>query len=171
MIHAEPSLGLLDSSIGDVSYGSLEYRSISPYQVVAAGSYQAQFGTVEGNLVVRAGNFYTVAVIGSEALLLEDPVNGTLTMTLVVLYNLSSLDTADMKTADGSTTVVSDVARDTVNSILVNPIEVDLAAYTGHDTIDTFTGLSLKPGATYSMVIVGHPDNLNVAWTASTVVR
>jgi alginate O-acetyltransferase complex protein AlgF len=171
IIQADSALSTTTSSIGDVVYGDLEYLAISPYHVVQQGSYEGRFGDITTPLEVAAGNFYTVAIVGGKALLLQDPVNGNLTKTLLILYNLSDLATVDMKTADGSTAVISGVTSQTLNSILVNPIEISLAAFGDHQSVQAFNDLSLKPGATYSMIVTGPAEHLMAAWSASLVKR
>jgi alginate O-acetyltransferase complex protein AlgF len=171
IIQADSALGVASASIGNIAYGDLEYLSISPYQVVPQGAYEGVFGSLIVPLEVAAGNFYTVAVIGGKGLLLQDPVNGNLTKTLLVLYNFSDLASVDMKTADGSTAVITGVASQTLNSILVNPIEISLAAFGDNQRVQAFNGLSLKPGATYSMIVTGPADHLMAAWSASLVTR
>jgi alginate O-acetyltransferase complex protein AlgF len=168
IIQADRSLGAASLSIGDIAYGELEYLSISPYQIVPQGAHEGLFGGIAAALEVAAGNFYTVVVAGGKPLLLQDPVNGNLTKTLLILYNLSDLATVDMKTADGSTAVITGVTSQTLNSILVNPIEISLAAYVENQLVQAFNDLSLKPGATYSMIVTNPAD---AAWSVSLVKR
>jgi alginate O-acetyltransferase complex protein AlgF len=171
VILADASLGSVGAKIGETIYPEITYPSISAYQVVPQGSYASVFGSLETQLEVSAGKFYTVALINGKALLLEDAVNANMTKTLLVFYNLTDTAGLDMKTADGATPVIPGVAAETMQNILVNPIEVSLAAFKGDKKLNSFEGLSLKPGATYSMVIVGSGDAMQVLWASSTVLR
>jgi alginate O-acetyltransferase complex protein AlgF len=171
VIQADSSLGSLNPQIGGVVYEALDYAAISAYQVIPAGIHEAGFADLAVQLEFAAGKSYTVAVMAAGVSLLEDPSNGNLSKTLLVLYNLSELAAVDMKTADGSTAVVSGVVPKALNSMLVNPIQVDLAAFAGEAPISAFNGLSLRAGATYSMVVLGSADALKASWAASTVIR
>lgn len=171
IIHADNALEPFEGTIGDVTYESIEYGVIGAYQVIPAGTYDASFSSLATSLDIAAGKFYSVAVVNSEAKLLEDPVNGNVTKSMLVLYNLSEAVAVDMKTADGSTPVITGVESQALNNILVNPIEVELAAFSDDKAIKTFSDLTLRESAVYSMVVVGSVDELSASWSISTVIR
>ncbi len=171
VIHADTSMESMTAQIAEQSYEGLELGGISDYKVVAEGNYDVMLGSVTAGLEFSAGNYYSVAVANGEVSLLQDDINSNLAKTMLVLYNFSDVDAVDMKTADGSTSVVVGVAPQEMGNILVNPIQVDLAAFSAADAVDSFTGLSLHSGATYSMVVVGSSDALSANWVLNTVYQ
>ena len=171
ILQADAAASATQANVGDVVFGGLEYGGVSPYQVVPQGDYTASFGDAALTVTIEAGKFYSLAFTPTGVSALEDPVNGNMTKTMLVLYNLSDVASVDMKTADGSTAVVPGVAAGTQSSILVNPIAVDLAAFANDDAVDTFAGLNLQAGAVYSLVVMGGADDLSASWTASQVQR
>ena len=139
------------------------------YQVVPEGSYDFAAAGSSASLSISAGNFYTVAVIdngsGAHIVLLKDPSNSNMAKSLLVLYNLSGLATTHMKTADGAQAVISDVGSDTLGSIVVNPISVELAAFSDA-SIAAFPA-ELERGAAYSLFVMGSADSPSAYWIPS----
>ncbi len=170
IIHASPNAGNLNTSIGDASFDALEYGGVSAYKVVLAGSYDLSVAGLSGSVSVEAGNYYSV-VLSNSVSVMEDPQNSNLAKTMLVLYNVADSGPVAMKTADGSTAVIEGVDAASMNSILVNPIEVDLAAFAGESSINSFAGLSLQSGAVYSMVVMGSADSLTANWVRNEVLQ
>ncbi len=170
VINASPSTASLNTSIGDASFDTLEYGGISAYKVVLAGSYDLTAAGLSGSVSVEAGNYYSV-VLSNDVSVMKDPQNTNLAKTMLVLYNVSDSGAVAMKTADGSTAVIEGVDASSMNSILVNPIQVDLAAFEGTTSINSFAGLSLQSGAVYSMVVMGSADSLTANWVRNEVLQ
>ncbi len=171
IIHANPDVQTLSPSLADLSFAALDYGAISTYQALAAGSYEANLAGQQATLVLESGFYYTVAVLNTGIRLMQDPSNGNLAKTMLVLYNFSDSPSVDMKTADGSTPVIGGVAGSSMANILVNPIQVDLGAFAGTASVDSFKGLSLYSGAIYSMVVMGPADALKASWALNKVAQ
>ncbi len=167
--HAVINGAPMAAQLGSVSFAELGFGGVSSYQVVAEGSYDFSAAGSSQNLSISAGNFYTVAVIdngsGAHITLIKDASNSNLAKSLLMLYNFSALETAQMKTADGAQAVISDVGADNLGSVVVNPISVDLAAF-GSDMIASFPA-QLERGAAYSLFVMGSADNLSAYWIPS----
>lgn len=171
VIHANPGLQSFTPSLSGLNFEMLDYGAISSYQALPAASYEANFGGQSANLALEAGFYYTVAVLEEGLSLMQDPSNGNLAKTMLVLYNLSDSPSVDMKTADGSTPVISGVTGAGMANILVNPIQVDLGAFVGANSVESFDGLSLYGGAIYSMVVMGPADALRASWALNKVAQ
>lgn len=105
-------------------------------------------------LELSAGRFYTV-VVTDGANLIEDPSLSNRAKTLLLLYNLSD-EAVTLKTADGSTEVIPEVASGLSGSVEVNPITVALGVFAGDTAAETFDELQLERGAVYSAFVL--PD-------------
>jgi len=106
--------------------------------------------------------------------LVEDPTNSNRAKTLLTLYNLSSSETVDLKTADASVDVILGVAPLSVGSVPVNPIAVDLGSFSGEDQISEYAGLRLERGGIYSAIVMdGYAEEnngLTSLWTLTKTI-
>ncbi len=145
-------------TLGDTSFQALAYGKVSPYRVVLQGNADLSAGNVTDTLTLQAGRFYTV-IIGDSATLIEDPTLDNRAQTLLLLYNTSAKP-VNLKTADGSTAVIPDVAPGEVGSIPVNPISVAFGAFRGSAALTTFAEVQLERSAAYSTFVL--PDDTAV---------
>jgi alginate O-acetyltransferase complex protein AlgF len=167
VLHAAEGAGEVSANLGDTSFEALSYGSVSPYRVVLQGTAQLSAGGVSGALELSAGHFYTV-VVTDTATLLEDPTLQNRAQTLLVLYNMSG-DTVTLKTADGSTDVIPDVAPGRLGSIEVNPISVAFGVFSGEAALTAFEETQLERGAVYSSFVL--PDDTAFFVQNSTVTE
>lgn len=158
VLHTVPETEALDSDIGGTTFETLSYGDVSVYRVVMQGEATVRAGEsgllseVGEPLTFEAGHFYTV-VLGDDATLFQDPVLENRAQTLLVLYNLSA-DAASLKTADGETDVIAEVAPGEVGSIPVNPISVAFGAFAGDTALTTFDEVQLERSAAYSTFVL-----------------
>ena len=145
-------------TLGDASFGALAYGKVSPYRVVLQGDADLNAGNVTDTLILQAGRFYTVTV-GESATLTQDPTLENRAQTLLLLYNASG-EPVNLKTADGSTDVIPDVAPGEVGSIPVNPISVAFGAFRGSAALTAFDEVQLERSAAYSTFVL--PDDTAV---------
>ena len=160
VVHAALNTTPISPQLGTLGFSELGFGGISPYQVITEGDYTFSAAGSSQSLSMVAGNFYTVAVIdngsGAHIKLIKDASNSNMAKSLLMLYNFSAFESAHMKTADGKQAVIADVAAETMGSVIVNPISIDLAAF-GPDLIDSFPA-QLERGAAYSLFIMGSAD-------------
>ena len=152
------SAGEVTPSLGATNFETLAYGAVSPYRVVLQGSIDLSAGDVTETLELAAGRFYTVLLVDT-ATVLEDPTLENRARTLLLLYNASE-NPVNLKTADGATDVIPDVAALDVGSIEVNPISVAFGAFSGDTALSTFDALQLGRGAAYSTFVL--PDDTAV---------
>jgi hypothetical protein len=51
--------------------------------------------------------------------------------------------------------------------VAVNPIQVDLASFSGEDRLSVFAELKLERGAAYSMIVMEGTGALTATWVAN----
>ena len=147
--------GELTPTLGETAFGALDAGTVSPYRVVLQGSAELAAGDVTSTLEVEAGRFYTV-LLTDEATLLEDPALQNRAQALLLLYNVSA-EPVSLKTADGATDVIPEVAPGAVGSIEVNAISVAFGAFAEDAALSTFDEVQLERGAAYSTFVL--PDD------------
>lgn len=166
VLHAAEGAGEVTPSLGDTSFEALSYGSVSPYRVVLQGTAALSAGDVSGALELDAGRFYTV-VLTDTATLLQDPTLQNRAQTLLVLYNVSE-SPVSLKTADGSTDVIPDVAPSELGSIEVNPISVAFGVFSGETALTAFDEVALERGAVYSSFVLADDSAFFVQNTTVT---
>ncbi len=154
-------------TIGDMPYGDLAFTETSPYRVVIQGDRAIQAGLLSQEFSVEVGKFYTVAVTPDSITILEDKANENRAKALLSVYNLSDIETVDLKTADGATDVILGVAKGSESSIEVNGISVALGVFSNGQALHTFDEVSLERGAAYSTIVLGTADRPTVIWVQS----
>ena len=150
--------GETTTSLGDTDFEALAYGAVSPYRVVLQGATALSAGSVSETVELAAGRFYTV-VLDDAATLVEDPALENRAQALLVLYNVSEKP-VNLKTADGATAVIPDVAPGEVGSIAVNPISVAFGAFADETVLAAFDEVQLERGAVYSTFVL--PDDTAV---------
>jgi alginate O-acetyltransferase complex protein AlgF len=145
-------LNISTAELGNTVLGA-ERGSASAYVVVPRGELSVKFGNIKNNFKVEAGKFYTAFRNGVKIVLLADPAVDNRAKALLTVYNLSKLTSVSLKTADGKTTVISDVSTGTSSSRAVNGITVDLAASTKNKILGTVNGVKLERGKAYAIVV------------------
>ena len=148
----------LTPTLGETAFGALAAGTVSPYRVVLQGSAELSAGDVTSALEVEAGRFYTV-IVTDEAALLEDPALQNRAQALLLLYNVSAAPVS-LKTADGATDVIPEVAPGEVGSVEVNAISVAFGAFAGDAALSAFDEVQLERGAAYSAFVL--PDDTAV---------
>lgn len=152
VLYAAEGAGEITASLGETDFEALAYGSVSPYRVVLQGTAELSAGDVSGALELDAGRFYTI-VITDTVTLLEDPTLENRAQTLLVLYNVSE-NPVNLKTADGSTDVIPEVAPGGLGSIEVNPISVAFGVFSGETALAAFEETRLERGAVYSSFVL-----------------
>ncbi len=166
VLNAAEDSGDVTASFGDTGFEALAYGAVSPYRVVLQGAAELRAGSVSATLELAAGRFYTV-VLEDAATLLQDPTLENRAQTLLVLYNVSA-QPVNLKTADGTTAVIPDVAPGELGSVAVNPISVAFGAFAGSAALTAFDEVQLERGAVYSTFVLQDNTAVFVQNTTAT---
>lgn len=102
--------------------------------------------------------------------LIEDPTSSNRAKTLLTLYNLSSSETIDLKTADASIDVILGVAPLSIGNVAVNPIAVDLGSFSGEDQVSEYAELQLQRGGVYSAIVMDGSEGLTSLWVLTKTI-
>lgn len=171
VLNAAEDNGDVTASLGDTGFEALAYGAVSPYRVVLQGAAELRAGSVSATLELAAGRFYTVvledAALEDAATLLQDPTLENRAQTLLVLYNVST-QPVNLKTADGMTAVIPDVAPGELGSVAVNPISVAFGAFAGSAALTAFDEVQLGRGAVYSTFVLQDDTAVFVQNTTAT---
>jgi alginate O-acetyltransferase complex protein AlgF len=161
-VHVATSVPEATFSVAGVPFATTEYAHVTPYDLLAEGTHTISVDELTTELTTEIGGFYTVVLMPEDLLVitdtpLEDPAKARL-----FLYNLSTLDTIDLKTADGETEVLTGVAAESSSSVEVNPADVTLAVFHQGEVVQELSDLQLERGTAYGIFVMGDGESLTV---------
>jgi alginate O-acetyltransferase complex protein AlgF len=135
------------------SYGTELFGSLSPYTPVHQGLVSVSLGSQNASAQLKEGAYYTAVLSKGNLRILEEPGNDNKLKAQVILINASSTQDVSLKTADGSTTVVSSVSSAKVGGRSVNSMKVPFSVYAFANKIDDIDAHLLERGARYTVVV------------------
>ena len=141
------------AELGDVDYDPVAFTETTPYRVLEPGDVTLNVAGAEASLTAEAGGFYTVVLTPEGVNVLQDEALVDASRALLTLYNLSDLESLDLKTADGATDIVSEVAPGGAASIVVNQAEVALGVFSEGELVEALEPSLLERGVAYSVLV------------------
>ena len=148
---------------------SVGFATVTAYQVLEPGEATLNVAGEDVPLTVEAGEFYTAAVTPEGVNVLRDEALVDASRALLTLYNFSSLGTLDLKTADGETDIVSDVAPGGEGGIVVNQAEVALGVFAESELVGETEPSLLERGTAYSVLVFDGESGPVVAVVPATL--
>lgn len=161
-VHAATNVPEATFSVAGVPFATVEYTGVTPYDTLAEGTHTISVNDLTTDLTTEIGGFYTVVLMPEDLVVIEDLPLEDPAQARVFLYNLSTLDAIDLRTADGATDVLPGVAQGSSSSIEVNPADVTLAVFHQGELVQELPGLQLERGAAYGVFVMGDADSLVV---------
>ena len=158
-VQANSGADAFDLTLRDVGLDPVSYGEVSPYRVLVQGTYDLA-GT--DPLVIEAGRFYTVASTPTGIVVLEDATNSDRAKALLVFYNFSDLPSLDLKTADGSVPVITDVHPQQSGNVQVNPIAIGFGLFDDATQLALIDDPGLQRGAAFGFFVFGSSEDLRV---------
>ena len=149
-------------SLGATRIGPVAASSISSYQPVVPDIYVVRAGGRELEVVPKSGTWLTIACTPKGILLFSDPPHTDPARAQVFLYNLTTLPSLDLRTADGKTTVLAGVKSGASAQVVVNAISVSLALYNGSTLVTQVGSLALQRGSSFSVFALGQGTPVSV---------
>ena len=154
----------LTAKVGNESIADIRAWGASDFIFLPAGTHPIAAGGASGSVTLAAGRYYT-AVAGADGVkLLDNDNSGNRLKALLILYNLTGKSALSLRTQDGSTVVIPDVASTASGKREVNPSKVQLAVYDGDKKIADAPPVSLARGQAFSLFVVGDAGSPRMAW-------
>ena len=150
---------------GKVRVSTLNTGEPSVYLILSAGTHQIGLRSPSGKqhplpTIDALPGRATTMVLGaldSKPLVFDDKTSSNKLKAQLSIYHLGKEAPFDVLTADGQTKVFSHLAPSSMNSIAVNPVQVELiAAAVGDKTSLAKVSLNLTQGASYGLFLM--PD-------------
>jgi alginate O-acetyltransferase complex protein AlgF len=153
----------LETRIGNETIADVGAWKASDFIFLPAGTHQVNGGGASKSVSLSSDRYYTAVIGGGNVRLLDADNTGNKLKALVILYNLTG-DGLSLRTHDGKTVVIPDVARDASGKREVNPAKVQLAVYKGDQKLGDVPPVSFTRGQAFSLFVVGDSGTPRMAW-------
>ena len=154
----------LSVNVGNTALTDVPPLGSSDFKFLPAGNYSAQVGSSNLSVKLEADRYYTlVNQAGKDPQLVEEPPFKNKQKALLRVQNLSDAKLT-LKTADGKTPVVEDVAPQGRGEREINPVKVGLALFDGERKVSDLKPVSLQRGEVVCLYITGSGGKLSPVW-------
>jgi len=126
----------------------------SPYRPIAADIYMLGYLGKSWEFLPDTGSYYTIVAGPSGLTFFKDVRHGDATRAQLYFYNLGSSGTAELRTADGSITLVAALPPGESAQVAVNPVSVSVAAFRSGKKAGDGISLRLVRGSSCAIVLV-----------------
>ena len=154
----------LETRIGNETVSDVGAWKASDFIFLPAGTHQVNGGGASKSVSLSSDRYYTAVVGGGNVRLLDNDNTGSKLKALVILYNLTGAPGLSLRTHDGGTVVIPDVASDASGKREVNPAKVQLAVYKGDQKLGDVPPISFTRGQAFSLFVVGDGATPRMAW-------
>jgi alginate O-acetyltransferase complex protein AlgF len=170
-VNAIPGSSAEGFELGATSFDPLKYAAVSPYKPVTPDIYQISAAGHDLEIIPRSGIYYTIVCSPQAITVLEDPAHVDPARAQVFLYNLSSVPSLDLKTADGKTGVILGVRPGASGVKVVNAVPVPLAVWNAGARVASVGDLGLARGSSFSVFAIGGEKPLVFAVKATVAAE
>ncbi|MNF45132.1 Alginate O-acetyl transferase AlgF [compost metagenome] len=154
----------LSVNVGNTALTDVPPQGSSDFKFLPAGNYSAQVGSSSLSVKLEADRYYTlVNQAGQDPQLVEEPPFKNKQKALLRVQNLSDAKLT-LKTADGKTPVVEDVAPQGRGEREINPVKVGLALFDGERKVSDLKPVALQRGEVVCLYITGSGGKLSPVW-------
>ena len=159
--------GVDDGPLAEVWVGATRFEPVAPlsasqYRPVSPGIHQISVGGESEELIPRRAKYYSVVVSENGLHILEDSAHTRPDRAQIFLYNFSDVSPMALRTADGSTAVIGDVASGTSSVVEVNPVPLEFALFHSVELVAAIGDPGLERGQSYSVFVFGRQGQLRV---------
>lgn len=154
----------LEVRVGNETIADVGAWKASEFIFVPGGTHQVSGGGAAKSVTLNADRYYTAVIGGGDVRLLDNDNTGSKLKALVILYNLTGSPGLSLRTQDGGTVVIPDVASDASGKREVNPAKVQLAVYKGDQKLGDVPPVSFTRGQAFSLFVVGDAGTPRMAW-------
>ncbi|WP_137821255.1 alginate O-acetyltransferase AlgF [Pseudomonas sp. D(2018)] len=159
----------LSVNVGNTALTDVPPLGSSDFKFLPAGNYSAQVGGSSLSVKLEADRYYTlVNQTGQNPQLVEEPPFRNKQKALLRVQNLSDAKLT-LKTADGKTPVVENVAPQGRGEREINPVKVGLALFDGDKKVSDLKPVSLQRGEVVCLYITGNGGKLSPVWVKRPV--
>ncbi len=156
-------------SLGATRIGPVAPRTVSDYRPVVPDIYLVRAGGQALEVVPKSGTWITLACTPKGIIAFEDPPHTDPARAQLFLYNLSSIASVDLKSADGKTTVLAGVKSGSSAQVVVNAVTVSFALFDRGALVKPIGALRLERGSSFSVFALDEGRGVTVLTVKAAV--
>ncbi|AYC31880.1 alginate O-acetyltransferase AlgF [Pseudomonas cavernae] len=154
----------VSANVGNTKLDDVGPLGSSDFSFLPGGSYSAQVGSQRVPVKLGPDRYYTLVNLpGAQPQLVEEPPFKNKQKALLRVQNLSDTPLT-LKTADGKTPVVENVAPQGHGDREINPVKVDLALFAGDQKVSDLKPVALARGEAVCLYVTGSAGKLAPVW-------
>ncbi|UVE16870.1 alginate O-acetyltransferase AlgF [Pseudomonas sp. LS44] len=154
----------VSANVGNTKLDDVGPLASSDFSFMPGGSYSAQVGGQTVPVQLDSGRYYTlVSLPAGQPRLVEEKPYTNKQKALLRVQNLSNTPLS-LKTADGKTAVVDNVAPQGSGDREINPVKVNLALYDGDKKVSDLKPVTLERGEVVCLYVTGSTGKLAPVW-------
>jgi alginate O-acetyltransferase complex protein AlgF len=159
----------VSATVGNTSLSEVPALGSSDFSFMPQGDYSAKIGSNTLPVKLASDHYYTIVnnTAGAPQLVEEPPFKNK-QKSLVRVQNLSD-KSLSLKTADGKTAVVPDVAAKGRGEREINPVKVSLALFEGDKKVSDLKPVALERGEAAVLYVTGQGSSLSPVWVKRPV--
>ena len=159
----------VSATVGSTDLHEVGPLASSDFSFMPGGDYSAKVGSQTLPVKLAADHYYTlVANPTGQPQLIEEPPFKNKQKSLVRVQNLSD-KALTLKTADGKTEVVPNVAAKGRGEREINPVKVSLALFEGDKKVGDLKPVALERGEAAVLYVTGSGSSLSPVWVKRQV--
>lgn len=157
----------IPATIGGKTVPDIATLDASGYIFLPPGTQPAKIGPAEQSLELKPSRCYTAALIGTSVKLFDQDCFNSQLKAMVSVYNLIDGTSLSLKTADGATTLVDNVAAQSAGHREVNAIKASLAVFDGATKLADAKPTTLERGKAFSLFVTGSSAQPVLIWVVN----
>ena len=157
-------VGGVNVQIADKTQPPLLPYAASAYVFLPPGECTVQAGSHKQSFQLEGNHYYTVSATADGLQLFEFHEALTGLKAMIALFNLMPATTLALKTADGATAVFDTVAPNTSTQRAINPLQLNLALFSGGRKIADVPPVALERGHSFSLFAGGSATTPILVW-------
>jgi alginate O-acetyltransferase complex protein AlgF len=152
------------AELGSLRFDDIAPRASSAFSFLPAGAYTATVAGKSNPVTLSPNQYHTLVNLPQGgAKLVVDPSFKNRQKALVRLQNLSSTPLS-LKTQDGKTAVIEQVAPQAHGDREINPVKVGLALYQGDKKVSELPSVTLERGEVTGLFVTEAQGTLKPVW-------
>ena len=154
----------VSATVGSTNLSDVAPLASSDFSFMPGGDYSAKVGSQTVPVKLAPDHYYTLVNNASgQPQLIEEPPFKNKQKSLVRVQNLTD-KALTLKTADGKTEVVPNVAAKGRGEREINPVKVTLALFEGDKKVGDLKPVALERGEAAVLYVTGSGSSLSPVW-------
>ncbi|MFC5698579.1 alginate O-acetyltransferase AlgF [Pseudomonas sp. GCM10022186] len=154
----------VSANVGSARLEDVGPQSSTEFSFLPGGSYNARVGAQSVPVQLDPNRYYTLVNLpGGQPRLVEEKPYQNKQKALLRVQNLSDTPLT-VKTADGKTPVVENVAPQSSGDREINPVKVNLALFAGERKVSDLKPVAFSRGEVVCLYVTGNTGRLAPVW-------